>query len=276
MFIKKRLLLGILLMGISACQDPNSTKNVDCPPVPSESAQNPQSIELPIELTANGSYTFKGKEEQTLKYSSKGLCFWISDPSGNQIALDDQKRSVVLPLDGKYTVQVEQVNNAKLSLKFEGESATSPTKPTKTPDSTSKSEFNQQQAEQLVKNWFKAKPKIFAEPFNEELAQKYTNGKLYSDITKSEGAIAWLKQKGYSYKYKYSDLLKSIKFSKKDDSYELQVDVKEEVTITGNNSDGKPFANIIPQKTNKYTYIFTKDTRDNIWKIADYQPTPLK
>lgn len=144
-------------------------------------------------------YTFEAESGQQLSYrTSDDICIWIYTPD-NEIL-----NSGELPKNGKYTLQVSAPKGSrtfKLEMSLATPQASQPSvpsspsieTPTSTEDSTYTSvitevaDLSQDEALELVENWYKAKPQIFGPSFDEILVEKYATGKLYENTLKPNG-----------------------------------------------------------------------------------------
>ena len=247
-------------------------------------------------------YTFKGEPGDKLSYRTEDeICVWVYTPDNNLMNSNELK------LEGNYTLQVAALKGStsfELEMSF-GEltasTATSggdkssgssneqipspapvpapapepdpPATPTpsttKTPTQspTNTSDFSQADAVKLVQRWLDAKSKIFSPPFDRSLAQEITTGLLYTDITKPDGSIDWLRNNNSYYIYNKSSIQNVSNFSNSDGRPSLRVSIFEDRTLIGKN--GKRDASQSGSSTNSFTYFFAKD--NGVWKIVDYR-----
>ncbi|WP_293061383.1 IMS domain-containing protein [Okeania sp. SIO2B3] len=123
--------------------------------------------------------------------------------------------------------------------------------------------ISQQQAEELIQNWLKAKKEIFAPPYNRKLAAELTTGKVYDTIVTSNGAIAWLKENNAYYQYKMQKIDSIEYFSTQGNQATIQVKVTEEYQLFKNDKLDATRSGSA-QLTVIYNLIFI----DGKWKIA--------
>ncbi|MDY7003337.1 MAG: IMS domain-containing protein [Cyanobacteriota bacterium] len=126
--------------------------------------------------------------------------------------------------------------------------------------------ISQQQAQELIQNWLKAKKEIFAPPYNQKLAAELTTGKVYDNIVASNGAIAWLKENNAYYQYKVQKIDNIEYFSSQGDRATIQVKVTEEYQLFKNDkleTTRSGFAQL--------TVIYNLTFIDGKWKIATSQ-----
>ncbi|WP_293122499.1 IMS domain-containing protein [Okeania sp. SIO1I7] len=126
--------------------------------------------------------------------------------------------------------------------------------------------ISQQQAEELIQNWLKAKKEIFAPPYNRKLAAELTTGKVYDNIVASDGAIAWLKENNAYYQYKMQKIDSIEYFSTQGNQATIQVKVTEKYQLFKNDKLDATRSGSA-QLTVIYNLIFI----DGKWKIATSQ-----
>ncbi|NEP83905.1 MAG: DUF4101 domain-containing protein [Okeania sp. SIO3B3] len=126
--------------------------------------------------------------------------------------------------------------------------------------------ISQQQAQELIQNWLKAKKEIFAPPYNQKLAAELTTGKVYENIVASNGAIAWLKENNAYYQYKVQKIDSIEYFSSQENQATIQVKVTEEYQLFKNDkleTTRSGFAQL--------TVIYNLKFIEGKWKIASSQ-----
>ncbi len=225
-------------------------------------------------------YTFNGQAGEKLSYrTSDDICLWVYTPDNNLLS------SLDLPTTGKYILQVSALKGAttyNLEMTLGTLEAAAPTtapspdtssstpSPSSEPDtsssdnsSTEVTDLTEQQANDIVRAWYEAKPQIFAPPFDESLVEKYATGVLYDRVAGSDGSINWLKENNGYYTFNFSNIEEVVSFSNSSSRPSLTVRVTEELYLTENG---------IQKKTQNYTanviYYFEKTGDD--WKIYDY------
>jgi len=123
--------------------------------------------------------------------------------------------------------------------------------------------LTEQDAQLLVSQWQAAKSKIFAPPYDRQLAFKFSTGKLRFDVTK---ALDWLTQNNSYYRYANQRVETTGRISVVGDRAKVDLKISEQYilykndTVIPNESD---FAN----KINRYTL----EVEDGVWKISDYE-----
>lgn len=294
----KRIICYLTLLIISGCQQVTTSAPVasTCPEKPAntlaekdvqEIVLDEQTLSKSGQASANKSigYKFAAKSGQKFSFSTDtDICVWLYTPDSQILNGGD------LPQTGKYILQVAALNGSKtfdmkMTLGILQASASptatpsdsitlSPTSviptPTFTPTPTSRADLTQEQALNIVKEWYAAKPQVFAPPFDTSLVEKLATGKLYAKTTSSDpdiGPIAWLKASNSYYKYNQSEIRDVIEFANSGKQPYIKVRVFEELYLYGRNG------NIDRQNSGSYQgnfiYFFEKDS-NGVWKIYDY------
>lgn len=299
----KQLLFYFTLLITCGCQavsqvsQPSTQTSTGCPEKPKVALTegNVKDISL-TEQTVNISgqasagkfvgYTFKAESGQKLSYrTGDDICIWIYRPDTQLLSSGD------LPQTGTYTLQVSASKgsttfNLEMSLgtlqasqpsvpssaSVETPTSTSATtesanvNPISTSATTESADFSQEQALELVANWYKAKPQIFGPAFDQSLVEQYTTGELYQKTLKPNGSIDWLRSNGHYYSYEASRIKKVMSFSNSGTHPSIMVIIFEELYLHGPKG-------IIRKNSGSYTadfiYFFEKD--NGVWKISDYK-----
>jgi len=259
---------------ISATLDENDVQNIVLNEEKTITESGQVSANKPV------GYLFEAKAGQKLSYKTDDdICISIYRPDTTPLNSGD------LPTDGKYTLQVSVPQGSttfsldmslgtlqsSASSKPPSTASTTTTSPTKSPSpktssstSTQVDDITQEKAVDLVNQWLKAKPEIFAPPFNDSLVAKLTTGKRYIDITKTDGSINWLRNNGSYWKYKTSKITDVWSFSSSSPRPELKVTIYEDATLYGNRGIDHQKSGATSEN---YIYYFAKD--NGIWKIYD-------
>lgn len=222
-------------------------------------------------------YAFKAESGQKLSYrTGDDICIWIYTPDNELLNSGDITQS------GTYTVQVSAPKGSttfNLEMSLDTPQASQPSvpspsveAPTSTETTTSTSaitevaDLSQDEALELVENWYKAKPQIFGPSFDQSLVEQYTTGKMYQDKLKPGGSIDWLRSNGYYYTYDNSQINKVISFSNTGSQPSITVNVSEELYLHG--PKGIEYKNSGPYNAD-FIYYFAKD--NGVWKLSDYK-----
>lgn len=284
-----------------------SVESLQCPDSPSGTLESPETINISDQRVKKSGvvkpgddvgFVFQGQEGQQINYSyNNQLCVWIYTPDNTLL------EGVELPTNGLYTVQVASLSGTTTfeiemslsdpvvsapSIANQPETSTTGTtsrprstpQPTQTPSQrstssnrstprpTSSSDLTQSQAVSLVESWLNGKSDIFAHPFDQSLARRYTytDGPLYYDITKPGGSIDWLRSNNSYYDYENTNITEIISFSVSGSRPELVVTVYEETTL--NTPTGVDYSSSAVG-SRRYSYSFVKE--NGSWKIFDYR-----
>jgi hypothetical protein len=231
-------------------------------------------------------YTFTATTGQKLNYSTDAdICLWVFTPD-NEIIKGGE-----LPKDGKYIIQVAAPQGVKtFDLKISlGSLETAESTPT--PEYTNTSEnptdnnsnnnyesnlepnnlqpendISQEQALELVKRWYAAKPRIFAPPFDRDLLGELTTGRLYARVGGVDGSIDWLQKYNRYYTYNKSEITNIMGFSSSGRLPYIKVRVVEELYLQGEKGIDKTNSG---EYQIDYIYFFTKE--NGTWKIYNNQ-----
>jgi hypothetical protein len=124
--------------------------------------------------------------------------------------------------------------------------------------------LNELQARKVVEEWLSVKHQIFASPFNTQLAdQVVAEGPLWTDLTKADGSIDWLKKNNSYYSYD-SILINGVsRFVPSPSMPSIVVSITENSTLhsPGDNKDSSTTDN----------WIYTLKNEGGRWKIWDYR-----
>ncbi len=124
--------------------------------------------------------------------------------------------------------------------------------------------ITQSQAKGTVEKWLIAKSKIFAPPFDMSLASDtVSRGPLWTDLTRPNGSIQWLKKYNRYYTYPTLKINKVINF------YPSPTRPSIVVSITETSRLHTPNGNETSNNTNLWTYTLKREGGQ--WKIWDYK-----
>ncbi|OUW45177.1 MAG: hypothetical protein CBD47_09105 [Synechococcus sp. TMED187] len=132
------------------------------------------------------------------------------------------------------------------------------------PSAAPQSGLSQQQARAIVEEWLTVKSQIFAPPFNTDLAdQVVAAGPLWTDLTKPDGSIQWLKNNNSRYSYSIIRVNRVISFIPSIAMPSIVVSVTEDSTLHSPKGAEKS------SSTNDWLYTLKEET--GRWKIWDYR-----
>ena len=124
--------------------------------------------------------------------------------------------------------------------------------------------LSQQEARSIVEKWLTVKSQIFAPPFNRDLADEVVAaGPLWTDLTKPDGSIQWLKNNDSYYTYTMIKLNRVISFTPSPSMPSVVVSVTEESVLHSPNGD--------KASTSTNNWLYTLKDEGGNWKIWDYR-----
>ncbi|WP_115018683.1 ARC6/PARC6 family protein [Synechococcus sp. UW140] len=136
--------------------------------------------------------------------------------------------------------------------------------PSKERSAAPQSGLSQQQARAIVEEWLTVKSQIFAPPFNTDLAdQVVAAGPLWTDLTKPDGSIQWLKNNNSRYSYSIIRVNRVIRFIPSIAMPSIVVSVTEDSTLHSPKGAEKS------STTNDWVYTLKEES--GRWKIWDYR-----
>ena len=136
--------------------------------------------------------------------------------------------------------------------------------PSREQASTAQAGLSQHEARAIVEEWLSVKSQIFAPPFNTELAdQVVASGPLWTDLTKSDGSIQWLRNNNSYYSYSTIRVNRVISYLPSPSMPSIVVSVTEMSTLHS------PKGN--EASTNTKDWIYTLKEEGGRWKIWDYR-----
>jgi hypothetical protein len=124
--------------------------------------------------------------------------------------------------------------------------------------------INQSEAKSLVERWLSVKQQIFAPPYNTNIAdQLVAEGPLWTDLTKSDGSIEWLRNNNSYYTYSSARVNEVISFTPSETMPSITVSVTEDSVLHS------PRGSEPSSDTNIWLYTFKKE--GGSWKLWDYR-----
>ncbi|MDJ0554570.1 MAG: IMS domain-containing protein [Microcoleaceae cyanobacterium MO_207.B10] len=165
----------------------------------------------------------------------------------------------------------EEVDDNQINRNPEQPISPSPISTTSSQSNTSQSSANpkansisEKEAENLIKTWLKAKVKMFAPPYNTQIAEELTTGDFHEKTAGIDGSINWLKSNNAYYKYGVQRLESVEQFFANNDNAIIKVRITEEYSLYRN---GKIDPNETDFKT--LTIIYNFKLVDGQWKISN-------
>ena len=213
-------------------------------------------------------YVFEGTEGQRLKYETdEDVCLWIYTPENELL------NSTSLPKTGNYTIQVSVPKGSKTFEITMGLDVVEASNPTSNSNSSSNNNdspaepISESDAVALVRNWQKAKNRIFAPPFDRKLGYEFLTGEAYrKNIGASDGSVTWLSNNNAHYTYGLQEVESVENFSQTGNTAKIDVVTSEERTLCLNGTPSTD-SNTTFSKS-KVRYYLKVD--DGQWKIEDY------
>lgn len=183
-------------------------------------------------------------------YDAQGNAVYISEKTGEPVTW-----SSVLP-DTQGEAMLEKV------CKFKTQESDRLLNPTPRPSKM----MSNQQATNLIQGWLKAKQRIFAPPYDLNLASQLTVDPLYQDLSSRDGSVAWLKNNNSYYQYGTQDVesIKSISIG--DNLLVISAYVLESNSLVTDESVVKKTRGV-ERSLVRYEFIRI----DNRWKLKDYR-----
>ena len=125
--------------------------------------------------------------------------------------------------------------------------------------------MSEQDAKSVIEEWWNVRSRVFASPYDPSAASSVvSSGPLWSDLTKSDGPVAWLRNNRQYYTYQSTSIESVISFDPQDsDRPSIVVRVRTQDTLHG------PGINKPSTGTNNYKYIFARES--GRWKIWNYE-----
>lgn len=282
----KKLSLYLILLTLYGCptdigtiSGPSNPDSGECPEEPDVvlDRKNVQEVTLNSQMITESEilkqgqsrgYVFEGKEGQRLKYETNDdICLWIYTPE-NQLL-----NSTSLPKTGKYTIQVSVPKGSKtfeIAMGLDVVEASNPTSNSSSNNNSPSSPsepISESDAVALVRNWQKAKRKIFAPPFDRDLGYEFLTGEAYrKNIGASNGSVAWLSNNNAYYTYRLQEVKKQENFSQTGNTAKIDVVTSEQRTLCLNGRPSRDSNTTF--STSKVRYKLQFD--DGQWKIEDY------
>lgn len=125
--------------------------------------------------------------------------------------------------------------------------------------------ISEQEARSVIQEWWSVRPRVFAPPYDASAASPVvSSGPLWSDLTKSDGPVAWLRNNQQYYTYQSTQIKSVISFNSQESSQPYIV-----VRVTTQDTLHGPGINRPSTGTNNYKYIFSRE--NGKWKIWNYE-----
>jgi len=197
-------------------------------------------------------YTFYSSSDSTLTYSTNdGICIWVYAPDLELINPENiqstGEQQISLTKNGKYTIQVSgRQNSQEFTLEMSLD----------TP-------LTRSQAVNLIQNWLEAKNRIFAPPYNQELAARYLTGQDYQDAIR---LIKYLQENKIYYRYSSHSTSVTAQFSYTAKRATIEVIITERFQEYKKNEED---VEEIRDRLTTQRYRFKLQRVNNSWKIKN-------
>lgn len=130
--------------------------------------------------------------------------------------------------------------------------------------STNQGELSEMQARSIVEKWLSLKSQIFAPPYDTKIADTVVaEGPLWTDLTKPDGSIQWLKNNNSYYSYNSIKVNSVISYVPSDVMPTIVVSITEN-SVLHSSSGSEPSIG-----TNNWNYTLRQESGN--WKIWDYR-----
>jgi len=130
--------------------------------------------------------------------------------------------------------------------------------------SRNQGELSEMQARSIVEKWLSLKSQIFAPPYDIKVADTVVaEGPLWTDLTKPDGSIEWLKSNNSYYSYTSIRVNSVISYLPSDTMPSVIVSITEN-SVLHSSAGSEPSLS-----TNNWNYTLRKENGD--WKIWDYR-----
>jgi len=197
-------------------------------------------------------YTFYSSSDSTLTYSTnEEICIWVYAPDLELINPENiqstGEQQISLTKDGKYTMQVSGRQN---SQEF-------------TIEMSLDTPLTRSQAVNLIQNWLEAKNRIFAPPYNQELAARYLTGQDYQDALR---LIKYLQENKIYYRYSSHSTSVTDNFSYTAKSATIEVMIRERFQEYKKNEED---VEEIRDRLTTQRYRFELQRINDGWKIKN-------
>ncbi len=116
----------------------------------------------------------------------------------------------------------------------------------------------------VINRYLDAKDRIFASPFDRQLAANLLTGNVYYDLTKTGGSIDWLQQNNAYYRYGFRKAEPLAYYVNNSDFAQIDVKVTQQLSLFKNGV-------LAEAKNSIKDYRFTLRLENGSWKIAEIQ-----
>jgi hypothetical protein len=124
------------------------------------------------------------------------------------------------------------------------------------------SSFSAEDGVALVEAWLEAKKNIFAPPYDLDLAANFLTGPAWTDVSKPDGSVDWLRKNNTYYRYGGNQVTLKRLLKSTANQVVLDLTIQEQLNIYKN-------GRLRQSKTDRDTYRFDLRRVGDTWKIYD-------
>lgn len=127
-------------------------------------------------------------------------------------------------------------------------------------------QISEQEATSVIEAWWSVRSRVFASPYDVSAASdSVSSGPLWTDLTKPDGPVAWLRNNNQYYTYQSTTIQRVISFNPANPAQypSIVISVSSQDTLNG------PGVYKPSTSTSSFRYIFAKE--DGKWKIWNYE-----
>jgi hypothetical protein len=124
------------------------------------------------------------------------------------------------------------------------------------------SSFSAEDGVALVEAWLEAKKTIFAPPYDLDLAANFLTGPAWTDVSKPDGSVDWLRKNNTYYRYGGNQVTLKRLLKSTANQVVLDLTIQEQLNIYKN-------GRLRQSKTDRDTYRFDLRRVGDTWKIYD-------
>lgn len=130
---------------------------------------------------------------------------------------------------------------------------------------STQNQITEQEARSVIQDWWNVRPRVFASPYDVSAANSaVASGPLWTDLTKDDGPVAWLRNNNQYYTYQGTTIQQVLSSDfQQVDRPSIIVTVKTQDTLHG------PGINRPSSSTGTYKYIFARE--NGRWKVWNYE-----
>ena len=129
----------------------------------------------------------------------------------------------------------------------------------------SQTQMSEQEARSVIEAWWSVRSRVFASPYDVSAASdSVSSGPLWTDLTKADGPVNWLRNNNQYYTYQSTTIQRVISFDSTSPEHpSIVISVSSQDTLNG------PGVYRPSSSTSNFRYIFAKE--DGKWKIWNYE-----